>query len=74
MHLFFPSRSVLHADLATVMQSDPERILIETYHAWIGCYKPEHWSSEYYTWISQRFTGEDVDDQECGFVRYDLKL
>lgn len=55
------------------MQSDPDRILIKTYDAWIGYYKPAQWSSVHYTWISQESTGEDVDDRQCAFVRYDSK-
>lgn len=71
MHLF-SNRSVLHADLATIMQSDTDHILLETYYAWIGFYKPAHGSS-HYKWISRGYTGEDVDDRECGLAAYNTE-
>lgn len=72
MHLF-STRSVLHSDLATIMQSDVERIPIEAYRAWIGFYRPARWSSDRYTWISAEFTGEDAEDNACGFVQSNLE-
>ena len=54
------------------MQSDADRIRIETYKAWARFYKPAHSSESH--WISQDQSVEDADDKECGLVYYDSKL
>ncbi|XP_011608138.1 secretory phospholipase A2 receptor-like isoform X1 [Takifugu rubripes] len=66
-------RTIPHTDLATIQQPDADRILIDTYNAWIGYYIPAQWTDKYYIWISEDYTGEDPNDGNCGSVQSSTK-
>lgn len=72
MHLF-SNRTLPHTDLATIKQPDTDHILIDNYNAWIGYYKPAQWTGDRYTWISEHYTGEDRNNDNCGSVQSNTK-
>lgn len=68
MHIL-SKRTVRHTDLATIMQGDTDRVLIKTYKAWVGRYKPPQENS---VWLDKDQSVEDLGDN-CGSVHSDTK-